>query len=158
MSNKRIVPPVVRHRPAVSPVHGVGLIEVLIAVLVLSIGLLGIAGLQARALKNNQSAFERSQAVTLTYFMLDAMRANIDAARAGSYDLSRTCTVLSGGTLVANDHRAWLQALKDTLGNHESTCGQISCQGGACTVRVFWDDSRGTGGGSTQTVETTSVL
>jgi type IV pilus assembly protein PilV len=139
--------------------RGVGLIEVLIAVLVLSIGLLGIAGLQARALKNNLSAFERSQAVTLTYLMLDAMRANVDAARGGAYNLSQTCTVPTGGsTLISRDHAVWLQALKDTLGNHASTCGRINCVAATCTVQVIWDDSRGTGGGTTQTVETTSVL
>lgn len=138
--------------------RGVGLIEVLIAVLVLSIGLLGIAGLQARALKNAQSAYERSQAVALTYLMLDAMRANVDQARAGAYNLGQTCNVLSGTSLIANDQNVWLQALKDTLGNRETTCGQITCLGAVCTVRVTWDDSRGTAGSASYQVETTSML
>ncbi|HER34421.1 MAG TPA: type IV pilus modification protein PilV, partial [Halothiobacillaceae bacterium] len=41
---------------------GVGLIEVLIAVLVLSIGFLGMAALQTKALSNNNSAMDRTQA------------------------------------------------------------------------------------------------
>ncbi|MFN3296231.1 type IV pilus modification protein PilV [Caldimonas sp.] len=158
MSNERIAGARRRHRIGARPIRGVSLIEVLVAVLVLSIGLLGIAGLQARALKNSQSAYERSQAVALTYMMLDAMRANVDQARAGSYVLGRTCSVLSGGSLIANDQRMWLQALKETLGDRDSTCGEISCQGAVCTVRVIWDDSRGTEGSETQTVETTSQL
>jgi len=51
------------------------MIEVLVAVLVLAIGLLGVAALQTNALKNNQSAFQRSQASMLAYYMMDAMRA-----------------------------------------------------------------------------------
>jgi type IV pilus assembly protein PilV len=159
MSNRHRIASSLRGTPAQRAAgRGVGLIEVLIAVLVLSIGLLGVAGLQARALKNAQSAYERSQAVALTYLMLDAMRANVDQARTGAYNLGMTCTLLSGSTLIANDQNVWLQALKDTLGNRDSTCGQIDCQGAVCTVRVRWDDSRGTGGASTFQVETTSML
>lgn len=138
--------------------RGVGLIEVLVAVLVLAIGLLGIAGLQSRALKNGQSAFERSQAVTLTYLMMDAMRANVQAARTGLYNLNRTCSVNAGGTLITNDQRLWMQSLKQTLGDRDTTCGEIDCQGDRCTVRIYWDDTRGTEGSDNQMVETISVL
>lgn len=138
--------------------RGVGLIEVLVAVLVLAIGLLGIAGLQSSTLKNNQSAFERSQAVTLSYLMLDAMRANVSAARTGQYNLSRTCSAITGSTLIASDQGLWINALKQTLGNRDSTCGQINCQGERCTIQIFWDDTRGVGGDSNQMVETISVL
>lgn len=137
---------------------GVGLIEVLVAVLVLAIGLLGIAGLQSRALKNGQSAFERSQAVTLTYLMLDAMRANVDAARTGQYNMARTCNVDAGGTLITSDQRLWMQSMKQTLGDRDTTCGEINCVGERCTIRVFWDDSRGTEGSDNQAIETISVL
>ena len=61
---------------------GSSLIEVLIAVLVVSVGLLGTAGLQLASLKNNQSAMQRSEAVVLTYSILDRMRANRDVAAA----------------------------------------------------------------------------
>lgn len=137
---------------------GVGLIEVLVAVLVLAIGLLGIAGLQSRALKNGQSAFERSQAVTLTYLMLDAMRANVQAARTAQYNMARTCNVDAGGTLITSDQRLWMQSMKQTLGDRDTTCGEINCVGDRCTVRIFWDDSRGTEGSDNQMVETISVL
>ena len=157
MSNKH------RHPSRPLPVgqtsqRGVGLIEVLVAVLVLAIGLLGIAGLQSRALMNNQSSFERSQAVTLTYLMLDAMRANVEAARTGQYNIARTCSVSSDGSLITSDRRLWMQSLKQTLGDRDTTCGEISCQGERCTVRIYWDDTRGTGGSGNQMVETISVL
>lgn len=157
MSNKR------RHTARPWPAgrstqRGVGLIEVLVAVLVLAIGLLGIAGLQSQALKNNQSAFERSQAVTLTYLMMDAMRANVTAARTGQYNINKTCSVPSAGTLITSDQQLWMQSLKSAMGDRDTTCGEIDCQGDRCAVRIYWDDSRGTEGSNEQMVETISVL
>jgi type IV pilus assembly protein PilV len=138
--------------------RGAGLIEVLVAVLVLAIGLMGIAGLQSRALKNGQSAFERSQAVTLSYLMMDAMRANSMAAQNGDYNIARTCSVSAANSLVTSDRRLWLQSMKDTLGDRDTTCGEINCVATRCTVRIFWDDTRATGGDANQMVETVSVL
>lgn len=140
--------------------RGATLVEILVAVLVLSIGILGIAGLQARALQNNDSAFQRSQAVMLSYFILDAMRANVAAARGGSYNLAKTCTPVEGGSLAAEDQKVWMNALRDNLGQANTTCGEISCDTATsvCTVRVYWDDGRGVGGSSSQMIETRSRL
>lgn len=63
--------------------RGVSLLEVLIAVVVLAVGLLGIARLQTQTLKLNHSAAQRSHAVMLAYSIMDAMRANRAAAAAG---------------------------------------------------------------------------
>lgn len=122
--------------------EGAGLIEVLVAVLIMAIGLLGIAAMQATALRNSQSALERSQAVVQTYSIVDAMRANRDVALAGGYNLGMTCEPLgAGGSLVANDQAAWIDDLKATMGS--TACGQVGCDAaGACTVTVQWDDSR----------------
>ncbi|MDH3266385.1 MAG: type IV pilus modification protein PilV, partial [Gammaproteobacteria bacterium] len=65
---------------------GFTLIEVLVSVLVLSIGLVGVAALQGVSLKNTQSAFMRSQATALAYDLADRMRANVLSARLGLYD------------------------------------------------------------------------
>ena len=56
---------------------GFTLIEVLIAVVILAGGLLGLAALQATSLKNNQSAYNRSQATQLASDMADRVRANV---------------------------------------------------------------------------------
>ena len=56
---------------------GFTLIEVLIAMLVLAVGLLGLAALQASSLRNAQSAYNRSLATELAYDLADRMRANI---------------------------------------------------------------------------------
>lgn len=134
---------------------GVGLIEVLIAVLVMAIGLLGIAALQATALRNSQSSLERSQAVIHSYAILDAMRANLPAARSGVYNMAApVCTAPTAGagaSLAANDQANWLRALETSMGT-EDACGQIQCvaiagsQSRNCTVTVQWDDTRGSGG------------
>lgn len=135
-----------------SRVAGVGLIEILIAVLVMAIGMLGIAAMQAMALRNSQSSLERSQAVIQSYAILDAMRANLAQARDGDYNLARTCDApAAGATLATNDLANWITSLDETLGS--SACGQIVCAaaGGLaaaqnCTVTVEWNDTRGSEG------------
>lgn len=54
---------------------GISLIEVLVAVLILGVGLLGLAGLQANALRNTQSAYLSTEASILAYDFLDQARA-----------------------------------------------------------------------------------
>ena len=139
--------------------QGVSLIEVLIAVLVLSIGLLGVAALQAQALRNNQSSFQRTQAVMLSYFMLDAMRANRQAAVNGQYNLAKTCAAPSDtGNLISHDNHAWLDAVKKNLGDNSGSCGEINCTANLCTLRVYWNEGRATGGQSSQQIETIARL
>jgi type IV pilus assembly protein PilV len=143
-------------RVAVSPVAlqaGVGLIEVLVSVLILAIGLLGIAAMQATALRNSQGSFERTQVVIQSYSILDAMRANRNAAIAGEYALGggMICAVPASGTLAQADMQRWISSLKDSIGSgvatDTTTCGQVVCTAaGQCTVTVRWDDSRATDG------------
>jgi type IV pilus assembly protein PilV len=66
-----------RYHLILSRQSGFTLIEVLVAVVVLSIGLLGLAGLQAMGLRNSHSAYLRSQATLQAYDMMDRMRANM---------------------------------------------------------------------------------
>lgn len=126
--------------------RGVGLVEVLVAILVMAVGVLGIAALQATTLRNSLGALERSQAVVQTYAILDAMRANAAVARIGGYNLNAmTCEAPTAGSLAANDLRAWILALHDNVG--ASACGQIKCGTQDCTITVQWDASRGTASG-----------
>lgn len=55
---------------------GFGLIEVLVAAFVIAVGVLGISSAQMISLKNNQSAYFRSQSNFLIIDMIDRMRAN----------------------------------------------------------------------------------
>ncbi|MFQ5760266.1 MAG: type IV pilus modification protein PilV [Acidiferrobacterales bacterium] len=66
--------------------HGFSLIEVLVALLVLSIGLLGLAGLQTLGLKFNTQSYQRTQAVLNAYDIVDRIRANAGGITAAVYD------------------------------------------------------------------------
>lgn len=137
-------------------VAGVGLIEVLMAVVILAFGLLGIAALQMTALRKSQSSLERSQATIQTYAILDAMRANREAARIGNYNLkTMTCSAPETGTLPMNDLANWITSLKKTLG--DSACAMVVCGSVECEISVRWNDSRAKGE-SEQTVKTVTRL
>lgn len=145
-------------RPALllSYQRGVGLIEILVAVLILSLGLLGMAGLQANALKANQGSYTRSQAVMLSYYILDAMRADRANAIGLAYNMAATCLpgAITTADLAGNTRRDWLTSLRDNLGDANTTCGAIACDSdGNCTVSITWDDSRAAGG-TAQTIQT----
>ena len=78
---------------------GTSLLEVLIAVVVLSVGLLGLAGLQIAGLRVNQGAMQRSQATMLAYDVFDRMRSDRIAALAGKYDAG-VASPVSSATLA----------------------------------------------------------
>lgn len=80
---------------------GVGLIEVLIALIVLSIGFLVSANMQVRGMRSNQHAFHQSQALLLSGELMDRMRSNREGVAAGHYD-NKTTGVLTSPTCVTN--------------------------------------------------------
>lgn len=127
--------------------RGVGLIEVMVSLVVLAVGLLGIAAMQSMALRGGQGSMESTQAVMATNSILEAIRAN--RAQANSYNMAKTCTAPSaGGTIAGADKNAWITSLKTTIGTagDTTTCGQIAnCDSNnatTCRITVFWDDSR----------------
>ncbi|MFQ5660926.1 MAG: type IV pilus modification protein PilV [Gammaproteobacteria bacterium] len=125
---------------------GFTLLEVLIALLILSIGLLGIAALQATSLKTNHGAYLRSQAVILGYDMMDRMRANRVVAMAEGYDINMASNGLTGAGLQVADVNGWLASVAALLPAGD---GSIDCTtAGVCTVTVQWDTSRGGGSAS----------
>ncbi len=65
-------------------VAGFTLMEVLVTVVILSIGLLGVAGLQLNSLRGNQNALEVAAAVALVLDGADRVRANLPAVRNSS--------------------------------------------------------------------------
>lgn len=119
---------------------GVSMIEVLVAIIVLSIGLLGLAGLQSAGLTHNQSASFRSTATMMSYSILDSMRANRVEARNGSYNIAIGASLSSGSTVPEQDVSNWLNELALRL---PAGTGAINVNGNVVTVAVQWDDSRG---------------
>jgi len=80
--------------------RGFTMLEVLISLLIISIGMLGLASLQALSLKNGQSAYYRSVATQLAYDMSDRMRGNINGVLGNAYN--RTGINTDYSTAVAN--------------------------------------------------------
>lgn len=144
------------------PQAGIGMLEVLIAVLVVSIGFLGMAALQAKALSTNNSAMARSMATISSYSIFDAMRTDLTAALAGAYNGTVTASSCpsAAGTIATQQLNAWCDQLGAALGAVATTAGTVNCtNGGLCTVTVVFDDSRaGKGGSSAQTVTTVTQL
>jgi type IV pilus assembly protein PilV len=115
---------------------GVGLIEVLVSLVVLSFGMLGLAGLQLWSLRNNQSSMERSLAVVQTHTIIDAMRADRATAIAGGFN--------NGGSapspFATSSLATWRSSLIDTLG--PGATGIVDCRNDDCTITVRWKDQR----------------
>lgn len=132
--------------------RGVGLIEVLIAVLVLSFGMLGLVGLQTWSLRNNQSAMERGMATVQTHSIVDAMRADRENAVNGLFDIGLADAAPSGASFREVAIASWRTALTDAL--NPTATGSIDCNGRYCTIVVQWNDTRGQGGGATQQITT----
>jgi type IV pilus assembly protein PilV len=99
---------------------GFTLIEVLVTVLILAIGLLGIAGLQASSMSNNHNAQLRSIATLQAYDLADRMRANRGAI---TYDAS--------GNVTASEYDNPVEAPAD--------CATTACSVAAIADNDFWE-------------------
>lgn len=147
---------------------GFSLIEVMVSLLVMTLGIVGMTGLQTASLKHNTHSMQRTKAAYLSYEIMDRMRANADSIYSVALDsqpdeqecFSAACTPEE---LMNFDIAEW----KCALGRHLSspTCvtlaananalllsvealpggdGSISCSLAtgtkACTVTVQWQE------------------
>lgn len=129
---------------------GFTMLEVLVAIVILSFGLLGLAGLQATGLKNNNSAYMRTQANLLAYDMIDRMRANQQGVINGNYDeLMKTTpsnpNCINSGCTVAEmakyDAYEWSVKLSELL---PAGTGKVigNGQGSIFTITIMWDEHK----------------
>ena len=109
----------IRFRSTVSAARGergFTLVEALVALVVLSIGLLGIAALYVETLRAGRTSLFRTQAVTLASDIADRMRANREPADA--YACGDPCDPTDGGNAIADaDLDAWMDAIAAQLPN-----------------------------------------
>jgi type IV pilus assembly protein PilV len=132
---------------------GLGLIEILITVLVLGIGILGVASTQVVSLQMNSQAQSRSQAVLLAEDILDRIRANSDSSAA--YALAQgnaqgadggecdTSFVPANATVAANDIAAWENSLACLLPEAQRTVVVATNAANliVVTVTIDWDQN-----------------
>ncbi|HEX7964779.1 MAG TPA: type IV pilus modification protein PilV [Gammaproteobacteria bacterium] len=139
------------HRKA----SGFSLIEVLIALVILSVGLLGIAAMVSVSLKSKDSSYYQTQATTLAQAMLDRMRANHATATSGGYDLdiaaadptAAACVgsaVTCSGTEIASfDLADWRANLANTLPDGKGGIATVAvAQFTQVTITITWNDQR----------------
>jgi type IV pilus assembly protein PilV len=132
---------------------GLGMIESLITLLIISIGLLGIAVLQVTSLKQSASANWHSQAAWYSYEMTDRINANRGAfgTYAGIDTLAQDATpdlpdqdcqtaVCSVAQMVVADAKEWQFLVR----NLPQGRGFVSQTAGLLTVSVMWDDGNDT--------------
>lgn len=119
--------------------RGTTLIETLVALVVLSVGLLGIAALQMTSLRNNRGAHLRSQAQVLAYDIADRMRANREAAMADAYVIALAATP-SGAGLALADLQEWKNTLATMLPSGDA---RIRRTGDMFEIRIQWTDTLG---------------
>lgn len=142
--------------------RGFTLIEVLVAFVVLSVGLLGLAGMQTLSLRSNHSAFLRSQATMLVGDIVDRMRANRTAAVGGDYDIAYTdsvaTTVCTSGctptALAEQDLREWRSYVERLPGGGSDVV--VDLANGRAQIKVSWRDSRNAVTGSALSCERTA--
>lgn len=125
--------------------RGFSLLEVLIALLIFSFGLMGLAALQSFSVKNNQSSSLRSQATLLAYQIIDAMRANRPAVQTGYYFADYTETACqdedpSGATTAETDLAVWRNNLACSLPDGQ---GDLKFpENNRVIVKIKWTDAR----------------
>lgn len=154
---------------------GFTLIEVLIALVVLSIGLLGVAGLQAKSQQFSRNAYLNTQATVIAHDMLERVRANPSGLKSGSYNNAATtqhagCFTTAGCSsqqMAENDMFEWTDDVANKLPNGKSvicidstqddgTTEAVACDGvgSIYAVKVWWDNMKGT----TQRVVTSAAF
>lgn len=119
------------------PQRGFSLLEVLVALILLSVGLLGLAGLQVTSLRHNVDSLTRSQATLAADAILERVRANkanaLDYATEFADGVATSGDEASHSALATTDLAAWKSQLADTLPGGQ---GQIGVAGDSCSGRI----------------------
>jgi len=148
------------------PSRGFSLLEVMIALLIFSLGLLGLAGLLVVSVKVNNGAYIRTQANFLAQSLADRMRANMagvwENAYDGDYPETGTPAACGAGAgcsiaeVAERDRLLWSRQLTDLMPNPTATvlCERNSATAvtadnqrdrapydGLCTITMQWIES-----------------
>lgn len=127
---------------------GFSLIEVLITLIILAIGLMGLAGLQNRMLNAEFESYQRSQALMLAEDMVSRIRSNPAAARASNY---------SGNTVYGTGNTLWDDACDPANTTTFDLCSwSEALKGASVTLNDVEETQVGTMIGARGCIETVS--
>lgn len=133
--------------PSIRTQRGLSLIEVLMAVLVLGMGLLGLAMLQTTNLRLSQSANQRTIATNLSSDLLDDIRSNrlLAAKYTGTYNASSATANASCARInkVTPDDRkaAFTCRMREALGE-SGTAVVLVRPDKTVNIKIRWDDDK----------------
>ncbi len=121
--------------------RGVSLLEVMIAVLVLAVGILGAASLQLNAIRYSASAGYSTQAALTAGDMLERMRANPSALpHYAAASVTGVCAANAGGaSITAQDMADFARSVTCEL---PAAAASIAVAGGRATVSISWSEAR----------------
>lgn len=130
------------------PQAGITMIEVLIALLIFAIGLLGVAGMQTLALKSTNNSNARTMVNLHAYEIAERMRANMSAAEDGEYDginavsgVTNCMPSCSPAELAALDGDEWISNLQADV---PTATASVAYANGTATITINWTE-RGLG-------------
>ena len=124
------------------PAHGVSLLEVLVTIVIMAVGLLGLAKLQVSTLRNNQNSLYRTEATFLANDILDSMRILNTSShdKAAHYAVPIGNNPATGPSAVAiDDVSAWKARIAQALPDGDAS---ITVNGRIATIRIEWNDRR----------------
>ncbi len=132
---------------------GSSLIEVLVTMIIVSLGLLGQAGLMAVSSKANNTAFMRSQATLLSYDILERLRLNRSLAISGQFNIqyasngSSPSGSIMGTAIQEIELKDWKANIEQALSAGD---GSVNVDGsGNVTISIRWSEiAKGVGDGS----------
>lgn len=124
---------------------GFSMMEILITMVVMAIGLMGMASLQYVSLKNVNSSYYRYQAALLAYDMAERMRANPGGVGDGDYNAlsvdgteqPASCTT-SCSVSATQDKNEWGQSL--AAAKLPGATASVSASGGGFDIVVNWQE------------------
>ena len=131
--------------------HGMSLLEVLVALVLVVVGVLGAVDLQTKALRFNASAAYQTQASFLAYDMLDRLRANPGELSSYAITVNTACAAAAqSSSILATDREDFARAVSCLL---PSGYGSVAVSGSRATVTVGWSEQRiEAGAGDTEVV------